>query len=130
MKDLHENALRTACRAVVQETLWQNPDPRSVRDIVDEDQIARTLEGYFFLARQEADCLAGHNLDPNIVTRAVLFLAEEYAISPMKDDLLWFGWTLNALVSLVIATRVTSRGSPAFLSDLKQMIPIHQRETA
>lgn len=126
MRELLEPPLRAACHELVKETLWQTPNPLSIRDIVDEEQINCTSEGYLRLAKIEATCLAAHGLDPNIITRIVQFLAREYAISSMKDDLIWFGWTINALVSLLVAIHGASSDSLSLLRDLEDIARARQ----
>lgn len=90
MKSLDLQALREACRTVVKATLWQTPEPRDISDIIDSDQIERTVEAYYLEAEQRANELAECGNDPNFMTRAVLYLAHEHAIPPMKEDTRWF----------------------------------------
>ena len=45
--ELDRDALLSACKEVAKATLWQCPNPRDLRDIIDTDQIEQTVAGYF-----------------------------------------------------------------------------------
>lgn len=111
-------ALRAACQEVAKSTLWQTPEPYDICDIIDSDQITRTVEAYVAEARQRAHDLAEEGHDPNIVTRAVVYLAYEHAIPPMKDDVHWFRDTLDVLVRLVSPLSHPNRAAALFMEDL------------
>jgi hypothetical protein len=118
MPMLNMEALRDACREVAKSTLWQTPEPYDIDDIIDSDQIAGTVEAYVAEAKQRAQDLAEGGHDPNIVTRAVVYLAHEHAIPPMKDDVRWFRDALDLLVRLVSPLSHPSRAAASFMEDL------------
>jgi len=121
-------ALHAACREVAKSTLWQTPEPYDIRDIIDSDQIAGTVEAYLAEARQRAHDLAEEGYDPNIVTRAVEYLAHEHAIPPMKDDVRWFRDALDVLVRLVSPISHPRRGAELFMHDLDSAIRRYKQE--
>jgi len=125
---LDVEALRAACREVAKSTLWQTPEPYDIRDIIDSDQIAATVEAYVTEATQRAQELAEEGHDPNIVTRAVVYLAHEHAIPPMKDDVHWFRDALDVLVRLVSPISHPSRAAALFLEDLDSAIRRYRQE--
>jgi hypothetical protein len=111
-------ALRAACKEVAKSTLWQTPEPYDIRDVIDTDQIKGTVEGYLTEARQRAHDLEEEGHDPNIVTRAVVYLAHEHALPPMKDEVGWFRDALDVLLRLVNPLSPPSRAAALFMQDL------------
>ena len=125
---LELEALRAACREVAKTTLWQTPEPYDIGDIVDSDQIARTVEAYVAEARERARDLEEEGHNPNIVTRAVVYLAHEHAIPPMKDDVRWFKDSLDVLVRLVSPLNPPNRTAALFMQDLDAEVRRYRRE--
>lgn len=115
---LNLEALRVVCQEVAQSTLWQTPEPYDIGDVIDSDQIARTVEAYVSEATQQADDLAEAGHDPNIVTRAIVYLAHEHAIAPMKDDVRWFRDALDVLIRLVNPLSPPRRPAALLMDDL------------
>ena len=109
-------------------TLWQTPEPFDIGDIIDSDEIARTVEAYFAEARQQAEDLAEAGHDPNIVTRAVVYLAHEHAIPPMRDDVRWFRDALDVLVRLLNPLSHPIQAAALFMEDLEEAVPRYKRE--
>jgi hypothetical protein len=44
--ELDRQQLEAACREVASCTLWQTKNPRDIDDIIDRDQIERTVAGH------------------------------------------------------------------------------------
>jgi len=128
MATLDTEALRRACREVAKSTLWQTPEPYDINDIIGSDQIDRTIQAYFAEAEQRAADLAEANQDPNIVTRAVLYLAVEHAIPPMKDDLRWFEDSLDVLLRLVNPITFPAKDGVPFMADVEDAARRYRRE--
>lgn len=128
MKNLDLEALREACRTVAKATLWQTPEVRDISDIIDSDQIERTVEAYYVAAELRANELAEDGHDPNFVTRAVLYLAHEHAIPPMKEDTRWFQEALDILVRLISPITVPDGGMTAFMRDIERAARRYRRE--
>ena len=130
MKSLDLEALREACRMVAKATLWQTPEPRDISEIIDTDQIERTVEAYYLGAEQRANELAEDGHDPNFVTRAVLYLAHEHAIPPMKEDTRWFQEALDVFVRLISPITVPDGRMTAFMRDIERAACRYRREAA
>lgn len=128
MKKLDERALLTACREVSRSTLWQTLKPMTIDDVIDSGQIERTVHAYFEEAKRHAAWVEEQGLDPNLVTRAVLYLAHEHAIPPMKDDVHWFRDALDVLVRLICPNSVPTREAALFMDDLKEATRRYRRE--
>lgn len=128
MKSLDLEALREACRTVAKATLWQTPRPRDISDIIDSDQIERTFQAYYVEAEQRANELAEAGHDPNFVTRAVLYLAHEHAIPPMKEDTRWFQEALEVLVRLISPITVAEGRMSAFMRDIERAARRYRRQ--
>lgn len=112
-------ALLVACRDVAKVTLWQAAEPFDITDIIDSEQIEKAVSAYYREAEQRADELeeAGH--DPTIVTRAVLYLADEHALPPMKEDVRWFRESLEVLMRLVQPLSSPTAAHVAFMRDIE-----------
>lgn len=117
---LDKDALFRACKEVASQTLWQNPRPEDISDIIDTDQIDKTTQGYFEKALRHAEFVTEENLDPNLITRAVLYLAQTHAIPPMKEDLAWFNNMLEVLIELACPNVIHSKEVPQFLFDIEK----------
>lgn len=128
MRTLDIKALHDACRTVAKSTLWQTPEPRDISDIIDSDQIEGTVQAYYAEAEHRAVELADNGHDPNFVTRAVLYLAREHAIPPMKEDTRWFQEALDVLVRLIAPITVPDKSMRVFMKDLERAARRYRRE--
>ena len=125
MKDLpvlDKVALYEACKKVANSTLWQTPKPHDLSDIIDTEQIEKAIQGYFKEALFYEEFVIEQNKDPNLITRAVLYLSESHAVPPMKEDLTWFKNMLEVLIELVCPNVVHSEEIPQFLYDIENSI--------
>lgn len=128
MKRLDERALLAACREVARSTLWQTPKPMTIHDVIDSGQIETTVRAYSEEAERHAASVEEEGLDPNLVTRAVLYLAHEHAIPPMKDDVHWFRDALDVLIRLICPISTPTRGAALFMDDLEVATRRYRRE--
>ena len=131
MKDLpvlDKVALYEACKKVAIHTLWQTPEPYDLSDIIDTEQIEKTVQGYFKEALFYEEFVIEQNKDPNLITRAVLYLSESHAVPPMKEDLTWFKNMLEVLIELVCPNVIHSEKIPQFLYDIKNSIQMILKE--
>lgn len=128
-KALDKVALAAACKAVVKQTLWRGPKPQSVDDIADTDQISRLAAAYQEIALRHLEFIEDQKRDPNMLTRAIEYLAEGHAIPPMKDDTRWFDEMLTALIELACPNFIHSKPATAFFKDIEQGIEV-ARKTA
>ena len=117
---LDRDALRQACREVVRHTLWQTPSPQNIDDIVDTDQIVNLAGGYFEEALVHLEYVEEQGRDPNLIVRAVAYLAQGHAIPPMREDLSWFRNRLEALIELAVPNSGYTADSIAFFADVRE----------
>ena len=126
--ELDREGLLSACKEVARATLWQTPEPFELRDIVDTDQIAATVQAYFDEAVRQADSVAEQGGDPNLVMRAVLYLAHEHAIPPMKDDVTWFEDHLDVLLRLVFPITEPAENAARFMKDVEAAAKAYRKK--
>jgi hypothetical protein len=114
---LDRDALKAACFAVARSTMW---DRRPV-DVASIDAVAERL---CLIAVEYEEFVQGQERDPNLVTRAVVYLSHIHAIPPMRDDTTWFSDMLAALVELACPNAVASRESDAFYRDIEDGLAV------
>lgn len=115
-KQLQKGALNDACRRVAEQVLW-TPAGTSA-DLVE------TLASKFQeIAERNDEFIIGQDEDPNIITRAVGYMADVHAV-PMTTTVAmqWFDATLSCLVELAVPNSVVSRISLPFFDDLRRGI--------
>ena len=112
---LDEDALSAACYDVAKQTLWR-------RGPVSMDQIQSLAERLRGIAMDFPDFVAGQGRDPNLVVRAIRYMAHVHAIPPMGDDTQWFYEVLHALVEVACPNAVVGADDVAFLDDLARGI--------
>jgi len=121
-KKLNKSALLEACEKVANQTLWQTPHPQDISDIIDFEQRNMLAQKYFEKALQHVEFITGQERDPNLITRAVVYLAYSHAIPPMKDDLSWFNDMLEALIELACPNVLHFKETSQFLYDIEKGI--------
>ena len=120
--NLDKDALFKACKEVASQTLWQNPCPQDISDIIDSEQINKTIKGYFKEALRHVEFIVEQKRDPNLITRAILYLSQAHAIPPMKEDLTWFKNALEVLIELSCPNVIHSKETSQFLYDIEKGI--------
>lgn len=68
------------------------------------------------------DYLLVREHDPNILTRAVRYIAEAHATPPMGTDVMWFRHMLSCIVELACPNTVVSRRAAVLFADLESGI--------
>ncbi len=91
--DLNVEALREACFAAAKGAMW-DVRPTDVAKIQD------LANSFFTIAMGHVHRLTHQDRDPNILVRAVTYLAHTHAIPPMHDGREWFIFMLAALIEL------------------------------
>jgi len=131
MPKLNIKALRKACDAVAENTMWVPPHPRSMDDIITTSEIKTVIDAYYETAKQEAWLLSEAGEDPNLVLSAIDYLATFHAIPPMRDDRRWFHGALHTLV--VLARPSITGAEPSdhpFLDKILQGLAESKRQKA
>ena len=120
--DFNKNALFESCKKVASQTLWQTPNPQDITDIIDSEQINKTIQGYFEEALSYVEFIIEQKQDPNLITRAVLYLSQAHALPTMKEDLTWFKNMLELLIELAYSNIIHSKETSQFLYDIEKNI--------
>jgi hypothetical protein len=109
--------LRTACHEVARATmLEQRP--------IDASIISSHTERLLGIARENEEFIIGQGRDPNLITRAVRYLAHVHAIPPMRDDLNWFSNMLQALIELACPNTEATCDLETFFRDIEDGIAV------
>jgi len=114
MKLDHEG-LRAACFELARAIRWK-------KDPVDEVIARAMVEMFYREAVFHEEFLVGQGRDPNIITRAVRYLALKHAIPPMGEDPAWFRNMVEVLVELACPNQGVTAEHEAFFQDIEQGI--------
>lgn len=113
--NLDREALRQACFEVARSIRWrQNP--------VDEVLAKASVDLYFKEALHHEDFLVGQGRDPNIIVRAVRYIAHKHAIPPMDGDIDAFSAALEVLIELACPNTGVEADQEAFFRDIEEGI--------
>lgn len=114
--ELNTEALHAACLAVARETLWK---PKGQKKSTVKEIEALTKK-FYTVALHHLEFITDQGRDPNLLVRAVRYLAHTHAIPPMHDDTGWFVDMLEVLIELTCPnTDLPPRGK-AFIADLRR----------
>lgn len=111
-QQLYKGALNDACVELAKQVLW--PSTGVSNDIV-ETLAAKFQDG----ALHHVDFIIGQGRDPNILTRAVHYLADSQAIPPMGSDITWFRQMLSCLIELAVPNAGLTQKGADFLKDVQ-----------
>jgi hypothetical protein len=109
--------LRTACHEVARATMWEQRP-------IDESIIDAHSERLFRIAREHEEFITGQGRDPNLIIRAVRYLAHAHAIPPMRDDVHWFSTMLWTLIELACPNTGTTQDLETFFRDIEEGIAV------
>ncbi|MFC5462675.1 hypothetical protein [Massilia niabensis] len=113
MMEFRQGALSEACHGLARCVY-----PGSMQ--VSSD-IAETLAHQFEkIALRHVDFVVGQGRDPNLITRAVHYLAEAHGLQHRGSDPTWFGQMLACLIELAVPTSMYGGDALDFLSDIQQ----------
>jgi hypothetical protein len=113
-----EDELQAACYEVARITGWKHKEPLSTS----LDAVTPMALRYAGIARHHADQLAEGGQDPNIIIRAIRYLAEQHAIPPMGDDIRWFSDMVDVLMGIVLWEGQPAEPTTDFFKDLQAAI--------
>lgn len=114
--ELNTEALHAACREVAKTTLWK-PDGEKKRP---EKEIDALAEKYYRIAHVQLQFITEQNRDPNLLVRAVRYLAHTHALPPMGKDTEWFSDMLGVLIELACPNTGLPPKGKAFITDLRR----------
>lgn len=109
---LRKGALNDACTDLAKRVLW-SPQGAS-NDVIETLAAKFENEALFHL-----EFITGQGRDPNLLTRAILYMAEAHAIPPMGTDIEWCRNMLSCLVELAVPNAVLSKEGSGFLVDVQ-----------
>ncbi len=121
---MNYKALKEACYKAARSVLWQTPNPQDITDIIDTEQIERLSQKFYDLAVWHIETMDSLGCDPNLITRAVLYLAYVHAIPPMREDTKWFEEMLHVLIELSCPNLVPTPEAAQIFTDIEEGIKI------
>jgi hypothetical protein len=95
---------------------------------VDVEKIRRLADTFYHFAREHVRRIRALGRDPNILVRAVDYLARTHALSQMHDSTEWFFFMLRALVELACPDGKQSTESLGFFADVEEGIRLVRRD--
>jgi hypothetical protein len=110
---LDQQALHEACRDLARVVLAAG-QPQVSNDIL--ETLAAKFERE---ATDFAPMVANAGRDPNLLTRAMVYIIDAHALPLMGTDMEWFRQTLACLVELAVPGIALSERGGAFLRDVQ-----------
>jgi len=110
---LNHAELHAACYEAAQKTMM---DARPV----DVQRIQKLADTFYTFCLEHINRVKALGRDPNIVVRAVKYLAATHAIQPMHDSTEWFFFMLRALLELACPEKVKEEETLEFLRDIEE----------
>jgi hypothetical protein len=110
--ELDKDALDRACLKLARTVLWKMT---GVSNDVAETVATRFAE----TALHHVDFIVSQQRDPNILTRAILYLDVAHAIPPMATDIRWFDSMLSCVMEFAVPNSGLSGESAAVLHDIR-----------
>jgi hypothetical protein len=89
---------------------------------VDVEKIRRLADTFYHFAREHVRRIKVQGRDPQILVRAVGYLARTHALKQMHDSTEWFFFMLRALVELACPDGRHTMESIGFLADVEDGI--------
>lgn len=107
--------LERACFDLVRSIRWKDGPIEKV--------VAQAMvPGYVEIALHHEDFLVGQGRDPNIIVRAVRYLAHVHAIPPHEGNMEWFKSAMDILIELACPNTGVESDQEPFFQDLLQGI--------
>lgn len=113
MIEFRQPALSDACHALARCVY-----PGSMQ--VSSDIAATLAHRFEQIALRHVDFVAGQGRDPNLITRAVHYLAEAHGLQQRGTDPTWFGQMLACLIEVAVPTSMYGGEALEFLGDIQQ----------
>lgn len=113
---LNTETLHAACLGVAREKLWK-PKGEKKSTVKEIESLAEKLHT---VVLHHVEFIIEQGRDPNILVRAVRYLAHTHAIPPTRDDRGWFVDMLQVLIKLACPNTNLQPGGKAFITDLRK----------
>jgi hypothetical protein len=104
-----------ACREVAKATLWKGGEASA-------DIIETYTQKLMKRCEYDIDYISAMERDPNLLTRAIRYIAHTHAIPPMGTDIEWFATMVQCLIELAVPNTGQTPDSSAFLHDVQEGI--------
>jgi hypothetical protein len=121
--DLNFHALQDACFAAARGAMW---DIRPT----DINKIKELANSFFTFAMSHVSRITEQGRDPNIVVRAVEYLAHTHAIPAMHDSREWFIFMLGAIIELACPVCSQTKATAALFVDIETGVFLARRHIA
>ncbi|WP_438859948.1 hypothetical protein [Achromobacter spanius] len=115
MKDIDTAALQVACRNLARGTLWTEYGAKEVA-------IAQLAGDFLRIAGGHAANVIMAGRDPNLATRAIVYLTYSHVAPIGLDTKRWFHEMLTCLLELAVPSMNQTPESSAFLLDVREGI--------
>ncbi|MGA7828188.1 MAG: hypothetical protein WCA04_11035 [Geobacteraceae bacterium] len=119
--DLNHAELHAACYLAAQKSMM---DARPT----DVQRIQKLADTFYGFSLEHISRVVKQDRDPNIVVRAVKYLADTHAIQPMHDSIEWFFFMLRALLELACPERLKNSDSLDFYTDIEEGMAIARQQ--
>lgn len=113
--DLDHETLRAACYEVARKTM-EDARPTDVA------RIRGLADKFYHFSRDHVSRIREQGREPEILVRAVRYLARTHAIPQMHDGTEWFFFMLRALLELACPEKGADEETLDFLIDVEQGI--------
>lgn len=118
--DLDVSALKAACFKLAKNMMWEKRP-------VDLEDIQAHADNLFDETAMFVEFVSGQDRDPNMVTRAVIYLDHIHAIPPMKNDVRWFYNMLSAIIELSCPNMFPDKECLGIFSDIETGMSIARK---
>lgn len=115
MHNVDLSAMQMACRILARQTYGSEQSSPELA-------IAELAEGFVQIAHEQAIIVIESGRDPNIVVRAITYLAYTHVIPSSIDAKWWFVEMLSCLLELAVPSMIQTPESSAFLQDIQEGI--------
>lgn len=119
--ELNHAELHAACYVTAQKTMM---DARPM-DVL---RIKKLADTFYTISLEHISRVKALGRDPNLVVRAVKYLADTHAIQPMHDSTEWFFFMLRALLGLACPERVKNKDTMDFFRDIEEGLAMARRQ--
>jgi hypothetical protein len=119
MNALRKGALNDACVELAKQIL-------SSQSGVSADLVETLAARFQHEALHHLEFIEDQGRDPNLLTRAVHYIADAHAIPPMGTDTLWFRSMIDFAVELAVPNSGLSDEGRAFLADVRDGLTVER----
>lgn len=119
MNVLRKGALNDACVELAKQIL-------SSRKGISADLVETLAARFQSEALHHLEFIEGQGRDPNLLTRAVHYIADAHAIPPMGTDAVWFRSMIDFAVELAVPNSGVSDEGIAFLADVRDGLKVER----